>query len=1017
MYVDVTNNDRKKINDTNLKAGSLIGSTRSIGSKKEDSSYKIGRYAMAEGLDTQSGAKAFTIVGVDKTNKTYTLDSVEGLSVGDVYSVHVLYTSGSSSQAENYGKITDINGNVVTVDNLWCEGEFATSNSYISDGYDGEKNTFRIIIKPNVGTRVIGDISHAEGVSTKALSKGSHAEGKGTVAHGSWSHAEGNNTKAGYGAHAEGNNTKATGFNSHAEGNNTTSSGFHSHAEGNRTTASGFISHAEGSGTTSSGASSHAEGDGTTSSGDNSHAEGDGTKAIGYASHAEGSRTEASGITAHAEGDHTVASGDASHAEGNGTTASGFRSHAEGSGTTSSGDNSHAEGWYTKASRKNSHAEGEHTVASGENSHAEGNGTTAYGYRSHAEGDHTVASGYNSHAEGWYTKASGNTAHAEGDHTVASGYTSHAEGNGTDASSFASHAEGDKTKAIGYASHAEGSRTEASGITAHTEGDHTVASGDASHAQGRYNISNDNYADVIGNGSSDTKRSNASTVDWNGNAWFAGDVYVGSTSGTNKDEGSKKLATEEYVNSAKTMIDDELSLTSENPVQNKVITKTLRDILDNTYISEDVVGIQVDYQNKVFKRLASAQGLNAGEDFNSFHAFGGRRRCNVAGDGTILAYYGDDNYADDGSNGQVMVYQPAFYYKVVPLVFDKNTTTGVGYHLRKANYYISDVPLPYLGFKLHPAFYDENGNEVEYVLMSAYEGSMYDVSASEYVNEGTNTSTAIEAGDLLCSVAGVKPISGLMKTLSKSNAEIMASNRGSGWHLETIKITSANQLLMMVELGTMNTQTAIGQGVVSVSGNSLYNCSSYTGSTASLGNTTGQATETVNKIVDSLETTYTTPGKLSITYRGVENPWGNIWKHIQGVNIWGDGTMGGGQPYIANNFVFSESKNGDNYEPVGFTLPNTNGYVNAMGYGSKEFDWLLMPSEVGGTSALPVGDDCYVTSNLSGYRIARLGGSWHYGPSAGGFFWHCNVGVDYRHSDVGGRLSYIPTSESTTTES
>ena len=461
-------------------------------------------------------------------------------------------------------------------------------------------------------------------------------------------------------------------------------------------------------------------------------------------------------------------------------------------------------------------------------------------------------------------------------------------------------------------------------------------------------------------------------------------------------------------------IDDKLSSTSDNPVKNKVITKTLNDILDNNYITEDIVGIQVDYQNKVYERLAGAQGLSAGEDFNSFHAFGGRRRCNVADDGTILAYYGDDNYADDGSNGQVMVYQPAFYYRVVPLIFDKNTTTGVGYHLRKANYYISDVP--YLGFRLHPAFYDENGNAVEYVLMSAYEGSMYDVSASEYVNDGTNTSTAIEAGDLLCSVAGVKPISGLKKVLSKPNIETLAKNRGSGWHLETIKITSANQLLMMVELGTMNTQTAIGQGVVSVSDNSSYNCSSYTGSTASLGNTTGQATETVNEI-GGTETTYTTSGRLAITYRGVENPWGNIWKHIQGINIYGDHKMDGGQPYVANNFVFSESKNGDNYEPVGFTLPNTNGYVNAMGYGSKEFDWLLMPSEVGGTSALPVGDYCYVTDNLLGYSIALWGGCWNRGTYAGGFNWHCNSGVGYRGRTIGGRLSYIPTGESTTIKS
>ena len=461
-------------------------------------------------------------------------------------------------------------------------------------------------------------------------------------------------------------------------------------------------------------------------------------------------------------------------------------------------------------------------------------------------------------------------------------------------------------------------------------------------------------------------------------------------------------------------IDDKLSPTSDNPVKNKVITKTLNDMFDDIYGAKDVVGIHVDYQNKVFKRLAGAQGLNAGKDFNSFCAFGGRRRCNVADDGKIRTFCGSYDYADDGSNGQVMVYQPAFYYRVVPIEMDKNTTTGVGYHLRKAEYYISDTP--HLGFKLHPAFYDENGNEVGYVLMSAYEGSMYDISASEYVNDGTNTSTVIEEGDLLCSVAGVKPISGLNKPLSKPNAEKMAQNRGKGWHLETIKIASANQLLMMVELGTMNTQTAIGQGVVSISDNASYNCSSYTGSTASLGNTTGQATKTINEI-GGTETTYDTSGKLSITYRGVENPWGNIWKHIQGINIWGDGTMGGGQPYIANNFVFDESKNDDNYEPVGFTLPDSIGYISAMGYGSKKFDWLLMPSETWGTNALPVGDYCYVTSDLSGYRIALFGDRWLYGTTAGGFAWNCHSGVGVGTRSIGGRLSYTPTGKSTTTKS
>lgn len=428
------------------------------------------------------------------------------------------------------------------------------------------------------------------------------------------------------------------------------------------------------------------------------------------------------------------------------------------------------------------------------------------------------------------------------------------------------------------------------------------------------------------------------------------------------------------------------------------------------YTDDDIVGLCVDYENKTFTRLAGAVNLSQGADFNKFEMYGGRKRCNVLDDGTITAYYGDENYAEDGSNGQVMVYQPAFYYKVIPLKLEKNTDSGIGYHLRKANYYVSSKPKT--GFKLHPAFYDENGNAINYILFSADEGSMYDVSAKAYVNDNVDESITYEDGDLLCSVAGKKPISGLRKGLgTKTNLELMAQNRGSGWHLETIKATSANQLLMMIELGTMGSQTGVGQGVVSIADNSAYNCSSLTGSTAELGNGTGSAIETINEI-GGTETTYNTSGKVSIAYRGVENFWGNMWKHIQGINIWGDGTMGGGQPYVANDFTFNETKHSDNYEPVGFTLANSNGWISAMGYGSEEFDWLLMPSEKGGTSVLPVGDYLYVTPNLNSSRIVRFGGSWAVDACAGGFGVACNYGNNGQGRFIGGRLLYVPTAKS-----
>lgn len=159
-----------------------------------------------------------------------------------------------------------------------------------------------------------------------------------------------------------------------------------------------------------------------------------------------------------------------------------------------------------KATGEYSHAEGIYTKSSGGlGSHAEGNSTNATGgYGSHAEGQLTVASGNNgSHAEGFSTKASGNAgSHAEGDHTIASG------NNGS-----------------------------------HAEGYFTTAKGKSQHAQGKWNIvdEEEKYAHIVGNGESDNARSNAHTVDWEGNAWFAGDVYTGGAS--QDDPEAQKLAT------------------------------------------------------------------------------------------------------------------------------------------------------------------------------------------------------------------------------------------------------------------------------------------------------------------------------------------------------------------------------------------------------------------------------------------------------------------------------------------
>lgn len=408
------------------------------------------------------------------------------------------------------------------------------------------------------------------------------------------------------------------------------------------------------------------------------------------------------------------------------------------------------------------------------------------------------------------------------------------------------------------------------------------------------------------------------------------------------------------------------------------------------YIDEDVVGVQVDYKNKTSKRLAGGYGLSGGADYDKFEVFGGRKRCNVNDAGIITAFQGEAGYTEDGSNGQVLVYQPAVYYKVVPLEMDLQSINGTGYILRKANYYLSDKEKP--GFKLHPAFYDENNKPSKYTFLSSFEGSIFDVSASAYILD--DSQVMAYTTDLFCSIAGAKPASGKTQDLTRPKVEQMCKNRGAGWHSGNIKSESLNQLLMIVEMGTMNLQSAIANGVVSVPDNpNTENNSIVTGGTSNLGNNTGMADGT--------------NGLVSVTYRGVENPWGNIWKFVYGVNIHGNGSQGSGIPYICTDYNYAESKNSGNYESAGFTLANADGYVSAMGY-SEAYDWLFFPAETLGNSSLPVGDYYYCTPNLNDYRIAPLGGGWYGGGNAGGFCWFLSNGVGGRSRIIGGRLVYVP---------
>ena len=268
-------------------------------------------------------------------------------------------------------------------------------------------------------------------------------------------------------------------------------------------------------------------------------------------------------------------------------------SFSNGKETTASGDYSHAEGESTQAVNANCHVEGSYSCASGESSHAEGNWSSASGDYSHAEGNST--------------KASGEYSHAEGNSTKATGESSHAEGNRTDASGVYSHAEGMNTEALGAGSHAEGWATTASSYYSHAEGYFTKASSKAQHVQGQYNIEDteNKYAHIVGNGTDDI-HSNAHTLDWEGNAWYAGKL---SQEGTPTDD--KDLITKKYVDDKISNIPDAYTLLYPKEVDRTIAYYDIYDLPLGDYRIAQQDGIRTwnicVYVNNIRTQLFSTQ--------------------------------------------------------------------------------------------------------------------------------------------------------------------------------------------------------------------------------------------------------------------------------------------------------------------------------------------------------------------------------------------------------------------------
>jgi hypothetical protein len=351
----------------------------------------------------------------------------------------------------------------------------------------------------------------------------------------------------------------------------------------------------------------------------------------------------------------------------------------------------------------------------------------------------------------------------------------------------------------------------------------------------------------------------------------------------------------------------------------------------------------------------------------------GMRRCVLNSNGTVNYYlHSDDSTlkADgspanlDGTDGQVMVEVPKFYVRVA--------TAAYGKVIRE----ISEVPRS--GFVLHPAFakggtlqYDSVVGMWHYVghtgeraafYIGAYQASVYDSSAVSYIdglNLDDNSGRIDTANDLLSSVSGYYPMVGV----TRSGFRSMASNRGSGWSQWLFWQLQAVKLLFFVEYGGFNSQALLANGNVNVgeyppsSSNQTESPHSIAGKSNSIGNGSGGVDST------SRDTAW-------MSYRGIENLWGNAWQWCDGWNIddyvW----------YVTNDTASLADDTTTGYVQLGVQAPTSNGYIRNVQHETLGD----VVSDSTGSSSSAFADYYY---QGTGWRAARVGGGANYGATAG----------------------------------
>ena len=335
----------------------------------------------------------------------------------------------------------------------------------------------------------------------------------------------------------------------------------------------------------------------------------------------------------------------------------------------------------------------------------------------------------------------------------------------------------------------------------------------------------------------------------------------------------------------------------------------------------------------------------------------------------------------DGTNGQVVVRIPKFYY-----YFHYDATDSI------FTWKISQDSLA--GFVAHPAFFKDSV-WVDYRYIGAYEASMYDYSASGMCDSAIiHTGIADIANDTLCSIACGDSIYAKVRE-QRTEYRAMAANRGSGWRLMTYYDQSMVQLLYLVEYANFNSQSKIGNGRTALSGLSWV-ANSYIGK---CGMSDGDGNFTENVSPGTFATSY-------MTYRGIENLYGNVWKMLDGI-AWDASANDEVTPipvWVSNHvdYFHDNSSTGmillKNITNLGATDAGYQYYLENISSG-------FLPSAVGGSSSTRQGDYYWqYPDNGGGWRLVMVSGRANYGVLAGAFTLDVGNGFAYVYVFLSARL-------------